>query len=154
MPKTSRDRRIEVIVRGIARHGEHVLVCRSRRGYSYLPGGHVEFGESFSNALTREFREETGLKTRVLSVIAAGEHRFTQRGKPRHEINIVCHVALKHGKPDAAAPPPVSSREDDISFEWVPIKRIAATDFRPKFMARWIAEGLSSGPVAWIGPRR
>src|SRR5262249_44925533 len=38
---------IEVIARGVIRRGRFVLACRNvKKGYVYLPGGHVEFGET------------------------------------------------------------------------------------------------------------
>ena len=50
---------IEVIARGVCVAGGRVLLCRAKGGSStYLPGGHVEFGETGREALVREMREE------------------------------------------------------------------------------------------------
>ena len=55
--------KIELIARGLARRDNDVLLCLNLKGgYAYLPGGHVEFGESAREALEREFVEESGIQ--------------------------------------------------------------------------------------------
>ena len=48
--------------------GEEILVVE-KGNYLMLPGGLLERGESFEDALKREVREETGLKVEVLEEI-------------------------------------------------------------------------------------
>ena len=53
---------IETIARGVCVRDGKLLVCRAKGAKScYLPGGHVEFGETGRQALVREMAEETGL---------------------------------------------------------------------------------------------
>lgn len=47
-------------VRAIIIEEEKILMVRSELGYYKLPGGGVEEGESFTEALVREVEEETG----------------------------------------------------------------------------------------------
>jgi mutator protein MutT len=57
---------VDAIVRN--ERGEILLIRRSDGGTWDLPGGAVEPGETPSEALIREAREETGLDVRIISV--------------------------------------------------------------------------------------
>ncbi|MAY74441.1 MAG: hypothetical protein CMJ31_06900 [Phycisphaerae bacterium] len=130
-------REIEVISRGLVRDGGRVLVCRAvKAGYVYLPGGHVEFGESAAEGLAREFVEELGWEVRVGELIMASEARFRQGGCDRHELNLVFHV--EH-TPGAEA----RSLETKIAFEWMDAAALVASDVRPPAVADWLAEIFS-----------
>src|ERR1041385_316650 len=99
MPK---ERHIEVIARGVLRHGSAVLACRNvKHGYLYLPGGHIEFGETAPAALAREFEEECGLRVRPGPCALVTEGTFEAPSKDggtkrHHEINLVFHVEHAH----------------------------------------------------------
>jgi len=64
--------------------GRVLLIQRGRppmAGTWTLPGGHVEPGESWAEAVTRELREETGLHVRVIAFLetvrlATATHKF------------------------------------------------------------------------------
>lgn len=146
-------KRIEVIARGVARRDGALLVCRSMPGgHAYLPGGHVEPGEAAADALARELLEETGLESRVGPLLLVAEARFTQAGRPRHEINLVFHVEHRAG----AWPERVPSLEPDIGFEWVAPDRLAQAGFVPAdlrdFLARSAAALDADRPAAATGP--
>lgn len=147
---------IETIARGVVFHGEHVLVCRDRKGgYCYLPGGHIEFGETSGEALAREFDEETGVAVRVGECVLVHEHLFRQKGRVRHEINVVFRVELDGVMPPTGrrpVPPAVESREKEIAFEWVSADKLAAEDFRPTGLASTVV-GLRDGPCRWRSDR-
>lgn len=134
--------KIEILARGLAVVGPRVLLCRSlKHGYAYLPGGHVEPGETAVHALAREFREETGLTVEVGAFLLANENLFEQRGRPRHEYTLVFHV--EH----AAGPWPdqVPSAEGKIAFEWVEAAALPESGLVPPAILAWLAAG---GPGA------
>ena len=60
-----RSERVELTVLCLVRDGEKILVEDRQRGGSWrgyvMPGGHVEAGESFTEAAIRECYEETGI---------------------------------------------------------------------------------------------
>jgi ADP-ribose pyrophosphatase YjhB (NUDIX family) len=67
---------------GIFRDGKILLVRRARepaKGVYTFPGGRVEFGESLTEALTREIREETGL---VIDIVGLAGYREALRPAP------------------------------------------------------------------------
>ncbi len=49
-----------------------VLLCDSHKwpGFYTVPGGHVELGETFEDALAREIQEEVGLKVKVEELLS------------------------------------------------------------------------------------
>ena len=115
---------IETIARGVCVRDGKLLVCRAKGAKScYLPGGHVEFGETGRQALVREMAEETGLAAEAGDFLGVVENAFEQHGKPHAEINLV--YAMDVASDD------VESREDWISFEWIPLSGLAAANLLP-----------------------
>ncbi len=143
---------IEVIARGVAIEHNRILFCKNiKHGYHYLPGGHVEPGESTTDALTREFIEETNIPVVPGHFLLASELRFTQNGKPRHELSLMFHVEHPHGQwPDS-----IPSCEDHIEFVWIDIAAIPETNILPHAHAAWLAAGgpgqtLDTHAHAWF----
>ena len=102
---------IEVIARGVCVQDGRILLCRAKGGETtYLPGGHVEFGETGRQALAREIKEELGIDATAGTFLGVVENSFVQRGKPHAEINLVYELAIAEGE--------VKAREDWIEFEW------------------------------------
>jgi len=152
----SKDLQIELISRGLLMHAGHVLVCRSvKHNYVYLPGGHVEFGESAHAALEREFKEETALAVTPGRCLHVHEHIFRQGARLRHEVNVVFHVEHPAFRAAAATPPPpVHSEEKKIAFDWLTPADLRELDFRPRECGEWLLRFLEhpeSPPVFWLG---
>ncbi|HYF13582.1 MAG TPA: NUDIX domain-containing protein [Phycisphaerales bacterium] len=121
---------VEVIARGVIIEARHVLLCQhAKRKYFYLPGGHVEWGETVVEALARELDEEAGVAVHVGPLLVVEDHHFTQNGKRRHEINII-HLAHIAGR-CARKPRPVRSREKGLKFVWCPLKKLGKTQLLP-----------------------
>ena len=160
---TANPSHIEIIARALITRAGTILLCRNlEHGYFYLPGGHVEPGESAAQACRREIREELGLDARIGACRLIAEQRFEQGGKPRHEINLVFHVehltcagcdpSQDSGaiadyvetrlSSDTAIPDDleIRSTEGYIGFEWVRIGDLGSVDLRPTFIREWIAE--------------
>lgn len=80
-------------VAGIVRNGAQVFVARRIPGGDMggkweFPGGKVENGESDSEALIREYREEFGVPVRVGKLIASAqfEHRQNRHALRAYEV--------------------------------------------------------------------
>lgn len=134
---------VEIIARGLATRGGRVLLCRNRKhDYAYLPGGHVEPGETAARALAREFQEETGLAVNVGNILLAHENLFEQRGKPRHEYSLLFHVEHAHGP----WPELVPSLEDKITFQWAEVAALPEIGLVPPAMLAWLTAGGPDNP--------
>lgn len=147
MPK---DPNIELIARAVIRRGQWLLVCRNRKkGYCYLPGGHVEFGESATAALARELQEEARLTVEVGPLGLVHEAAFNTRRKPHHELNLVFHAEWRGTRSGNDPPDPVESLEPDIAFEWLDVASLVDSDLRPEAVRAWLLTGALSG-VEWV----
>ena len=115
---------IETIARGVCVKDGKLLLCRAKGGSStYLPGGHIEFGETGREALVREMKEETGLDATCGAFLGVTENKFLQHGKPHAEINLVYALEL--------ATTDVASAEDWIEFVWCPLADLDGANLLP-----------------------
>ncbi len=78
-------------VRGIIlRDGKLAMQC-SREGEYKIPGGGIEAGESYEQALVREVLEETGLHVKPDSIREIGEIQEVRRDIFEKDKKYVCH---------------------------------------------------------------
>ena len=127
---------IETIARGVAVVGGRLLLCRAKNGKTtYLPGGHIEFGETGREALVREVREELGLGSSAGRFLGVVENSFLQRGRRHAEINLVYELIF-----DGDAPADPVAREDWIEFVWWPLDRLAEAKLLPTDFIRLAAD--------------
>ncbi len=115
---------IETIARGVCIKEGKILLCRAKGSAStYLPGGHIEFGETGRQALVREVKEEAGLASRAGKFLGCLENNFLQKGKPHAEINLIYELVLD----DVT----VTSQEDWIEFFWCPLAELEKANLLP-----------------------
>lgn len=96
-----------------------VLILREAKTYDegtqsgryHFPGGRIEAGENFEEALRREVKEETGLKVTLKFPIYVGEWYPVIRDVP-HQI-IATFIVCSSSRADIV----LSSEHDD--FQWV-----------------------------------
>lgn len=118
---------IETIARGVAVRDGKILLCKAKGGSStYLPGGHIELGETGREALVREIKEETGLNSTTGRFLGVVENSFDQKGKRHSEINLVYELEVE--SPDGS----VSAAEDWIEFEWHELCELDAANLLPE----------------------
>lgn len=103
------NKHIELLVRAVIEIDDKILLCRKKdKDYYFLPGGHVEFGESSEFALKREIKEELGLDLKGSDLIGGTEHTFTEDGFDRHEVNLFFKVKVDEEQ--------IESQEDHLEF--------------------------------------
>ena len=131
------EKHIETIARGVCIRNGKVLLCLPKdRSYSYLPGGHIEFGETGREALVREMKEETGLDATAGDLLGVVESSFVQKGEKHCEINLIYEMKIREegrGKREE-----VQALEDWICFDWVPCDRIDTANLLPPEMKPYV----------------
>lgn len=133
---------IETISRGVCVCDGRLLLCRAKGGSTtYLPGGHIEFGETGREALVREMVEETGLEVKTGRFLGVVENSFMQHGKPHAEINLVYEMTL--ADPSAA----VAAKEEWIEFLWCPLDELEGARLLPAAF-----NALAKDPAATFVP--
>jgi nucleoside triphosphatase len=89
----------EPVVGGYIRNskGEILLIKSPKWGdYWLVAGGHIEWGESIEKAITREIKEELGIKVEYTNLICTFEDIFpTDYYKKSHMIYLQCECMVK-----------------------------------------------------------
>ena len=145
----SEGKHIETIARGVCIRNGRVLLCLPKdKSYAYLPGGHIEFGETGRVALVREMKEETGLDTTAGELIGVVESSFMQKGEKHCEINLIYEMSLVSGLSSSS---PVSALEDWICFEWIDCDKIDSVNLLPAEMKKYCLDAGRTGKTGKTG---
>ena len=143
-----KDRReIELIARGVLVADNNLLLCHTRGAWNtYLPGGHIEHGESAPVALAREIDEEMGWQVDVESFLGAVEHAYERDGSRICEINLVFSMRTPQADPERQPP----SCEDYIEFQWQPLDELASASLQPSVLQTCLPQWLGrAGQAGW-----
>lgn len=110
----------------------------------FLPGGHIEFGESAKAALIREIEEETGSTIQVRNFLAAVEHQWQGKQHQHCEINLIFLMTSI----DLSSQKTPESREPNIEFLWHPLNDLASINLQPSVLRtklqQWVGADIQS----------
>ena len=145
---------IETIARGVCIVDGKILLCRAKGGKStYLPGGHIEFGETGREALVREMKEETGLDATAGELLGVVESSFVQKGERHCEINLIYEMKIReqgtgnreqgigNREQGTGNREQVKSCEDWICFDWVDCDKLDSANLLPPEMKPYCHTG-------------
>jgi ADP-ribose pyrophosphatase YjhB (NUDIX family) len=136
-PKSS----IHILARGMVTRGDAIVLCRVKGSdHFFLPGGHVENGESVREALSRELQEEMGEDDyQIQNCIGIGENIFLHEADIlKHEINFVFHVLVPEDVP-------IQAKEDHIEFVIVPQSEFGKYKILPEQIKKGLEKWLDTG---------
>lgn len=121
--------RFRISVYGILRRGRSILVHRLPKLDQFaIPGGGVELGETFASALSREFREETGLEVRPIRLLDVKESFFTTGREDAHGALILYEVEQIGGWRT-----PVGNASDSVEARFLPLDDLLNGQILPVF---------------------
>jgi 8-oxo-dGTP diphosphatase len=136
----SRERVAAILIKD----GEIALIERYRLGRHYFvfPGGGIEAGENFVEALEREMKEETGLIVNVRRLIAEVWHR----GVPQHYFLVDAvggEFGRGHGEEYTQPRPPESGTYNPV---WIPVSELGQKAVLPPVITNMV---IQSHPAGW-----
>ena len=97
-------RNIQCVAHGLVLKGSKILAYKvedkvEKRSFYRLIGGHIDFGESASDALKREFKEEIDEEIQIVKKLDVFENIFTYKGKSQHEFVSLFEIKFLSEKP-------------------------------------------------------
>jgi 8-oxo-dGTP diphosphatase len=137
--------RFHYLVRAVITDGDGVLLARQiGADNTFLPGGHIDFGEPAKSALWREIREETGLSVEIGEFLGAVEATW-QDTDLNAEVNLFFAATL----PSGTAGDVIRSKEAHLEFLWVQRSNLDSYNLLPAPMRRLIQEELKNTRAFW-----
>ena len=137
-------------VAGILIHNGKVLLQNTTQddGLAF-PGGHIAFGETNSEALAREFKEELGADIIVQELKWVGEMFFPWEDKLCHQICNYYMIELSdtHSFPlseSFASKECIDGRDFIVIFHWVPLSDVGSSKIYPSNAAELLKQ-LNNG---------
>jgi ADP-ribose pyrophosphatase YjhB (NUDIX family) len=125
---------IEIILRAVIVHDGKILLCLNpKTGTHFLPGGHLEFGETLVEALRREMREEIAREIGEVEILTVIENFYTREGKNLHEINIMARTSVLGGELDE-----IKALESHVTYAWVALSELPGTAILPEAIKKYV----------------
>jgi 8-oxo-dGTP diphosphatase len=143
-----KDKKFHLIARAVILNGRSVLLVRQKGGANtFLPGGHIEIGESAGAALQREIREELGLRLEIEKFLGCVEAGWEDEKRHNFEVNLIFKAALQNQNPEIS---PVS-HEDHLEFLWSSVDDLDKNNLLPLPIRKLIFQYLAGDNSAWWG---
>ena len=129
---------IELIARALIQRDDKILLAHQiGEPNTFLPGGHVDYGEYTDTALRRELKEELGVDAEISDFMGTLEYMFTEENeKHHHEINFIYKATINE---------PAQSQESHLEFQWCPVDELTEKMLLPDSLSSLINEYNKTG---------
>ena len=125
------------ITRAIILSNDYLLLCKQKQGnYTFLPGGHIELGESATQALEREIQEEIGEFISIKNFSGAIENAW------ENECELSLFFEVNHQLTLNKVPKPASHDEMHLEFLWADKNCLKEQNLLPKPLIEILKEPL------------
>ena len=139
----------ELIVRAIITQNDCLLVNQGTHHqtsqlYYALPGGHVEDGETCTEALLRELEEELAIKCNVEDLCFVIEHQYSGRREndaPRHELTLYFKITTTSAIQQTEEK--IISPEATKNFRWLPVNSLREAALLPEISREFLQKYFS-----------
>ena len=124
----------------IEKDGKYLVDCTRINHFYSFPGGHIQMGESSSDAVLREVKEETGIDCSIETLIAITEVFLGGDKKMLHEIDF--HYLLKpidYVGPNAFYKTEIDNgKKKKHNYKFMTIEEMQNKDFRPEHIIEFL----------------
>jgi 8-oxo-dGTP pyrophosphatase MutT (NUDIX family) len=136
---------IHLLSRAVVIDQDQILLCKTiglSPDFFFLPGGHIEEGESAEQAVLRELLEESGFTFSIRRFLGCLEYSF-EPGKNSICHSHECNLIFEAYAPDVRANHSMPQLEERMELFWIPIAQLSKIDLRPEPLKTLIPEWLA-----------
>lgn len=134
--------KIEIIVRTFILINNKILLCKMKgKDWFFLPGGHIKFGEKIEEGLSREIKEELGMKITSQSFIGLFENFYTENYQKHHQINLIFRIRVENIN--------LKSKEDHIEFILRDLRSFSKENILPKELKLVLLDWIKNKKSFW-----